>query len=202
LKHMASWDYHSVIGKLNFLEKSTRPDIGYVVHQCTHFSIEPKVMHMEAVLCIGMYLLNTRDKGLIMAPKEHSLGCWVDADFPGNWAKECNPIDVNNVQTRSRYIIDYAGIWYSKLQGEIALSTTKAEFYALSTSLQGCIPLIALMKEFVTQDLCNSVIAPQVYCCVFEDYSGALEMASRPHTKHIATKHHHFRQYVNVVTLL
>jgi len=120
LKHTASWDYHSVIGKLNFLEKSMRPDISYAVHQCARFSIEPKVTHTEAVLCIGMYLLNTRDKGLIMAPKKHLLDCWVDADFAGNWAKECDPIDVDNVQSRSGYIIDYTGvplIWHSKLQG-------------------------------------------------------------------------------------
>jgi len=203
LKHSAKWDYRSVIGKLNFLEKSTRPDISYAVHQCARFSIEPKVTHTEAVLRIGMYLLNSRDKGLIMAPKTHSIDCWVDADFAGNWAKECDPIDVDNVRSRSGYIIDYAGvplIWHSKLQGEIALSTTEAEFYALSTSLRECIPLIALMKEFVAQGLCSSVIAPQVHCRVFEDNSGALEMANnpkyRPRTKHIATKHHHFRQYV------
>ena len=27
--------YQSVNGKLNFLEKSTRPDISYAIHQCT-----------------------------------------------------------------------------------------------------------------------------------------------------------------------
>ncbi len=138
LKHSGSWDYQSVIGKLNFLEKSTRPDISYAVHQCTCFSIDPRVTHMEAVLCIGMYLLNTRDNGLIMAPERHLLDCWVDSDFVGNWARECDPIDVDNVRSRSGYIINYAGvplIWHSKLQGEIALSTTKVEFYALSTSL-------------------------------------------------------------------
>ncbi len=46
------------------------------------------------------------------------------------------------------------------------------------------------MKEFVSQGLCESIIAPQVHCHVFEDNSGALEMANnpkyRPQTKHIA----------------
>ena len=35
------WSYRSVIGKLNFLEKSTRPDIAYAVHQCARFSANP-----------------------------------------------------------------------------------------------------------------------------------------------------------------
>ena len=42
---------------------------------------------------------------------------------------------------------------------------------------------------------------PKIYCEVFEDNSGALEMASihkyRPQTKHLNVKLHHFRQYVN-----
>ena len=29
--------YRSVVGKLNYLEKGTRPDIWYATHQCAHF---------------------------------------------------------------------------------------------------------------------------------------------------------------------
>ena len=45
--------YHNVIGKLNFLEKSTRPDISISMHQCTRFSENPKRSHTEAVNRIG-----------------------------------------------------------------------------------------------------------------------------------------------------
>jgi hypothetical protein len=42
---------------------------------------------------------------------------------------------------------------------------------------------------------------PQVHCKVFEDNSGAIELASqqkyRPRTKHINTQYHHFRYYVD-----
>ena len=41
--------YHSIIGKLNFLEKLTRPYISYVVHQCACFSVTLKKSHTEAV---------------------------------------------------------------------------------------------------------------------------------------------------------
>ena len=37
-----TFQYRSVIGKLNYLEKSTRPDIVYAVHQCTRFSSNPR----------------------------------------------------------------------------------------------------------------------------------------------------------------
>ncbi|KAL7564554.1 hypothetical protein ACA910_013955 [Epithemia clementina (nom. ined.)] len=49
----ANFHYCSVIGKLNFLEKSTRPDISYAVHQCARFSESPKESHAKAVKLIG-----------------------------------------------------------------------------------------------------------------------------------------------------
>ena len=61
--------YRSVIGKLNFLEKSTRPDISISVHQCARFTEHPKRCQVEAVNRIGCYLLGTRDKGLIINPR-------------------------------------------------------------------------------------------------------------------------------------
>ena len=32
--HKADWEYRSVIGKMNYLEKSTRPETANTVHQC------------------------------------------------------------------------------------------------------------------------------------------------------------------------
>ena len=43
------WHYHSVIGMLNFLCNSTRPDISYAVHQCARFSENSKSSHEKAV---------------------------------------------------------------------------------------------------------------------------------------------------------
>jgi len=31
--HDTTWDYRQILAQLNFLEKSTRPDINYTVHQ-------------------------------------------------------------------------------------------------------------------------------------------------------------------------
>ena len=50
------FNYRSVIGKLNFLKKSTRLDLAYAVHQCAQFSSDPKQSHADAVRQIGRYL--------------------------------------------------------------------------------------------------------------------------------------------------
>ena len=51
-----SFDYRSVVGKLNFLEKSTRPDIAYAVHQCARFCSNPKKSHGDAIVHLARYL--------------------------------------------------------------------------------------------------------------------------------------------------
>ncbi len=40
-----TWNYRSVIGKLNFLAQNTRPDISFAVHQCACFCQAPTALH-------------------------------------------------------------------------------------------------------------------------------------------------------------
>ena len=48
-KRTKNWHYRSVIGMLNFLVGSTRPDVAFAVHQCARFSAEPMKSHETAV---------------------------------------------------------------------------------------------------------------------------------------------------------
>jgi hypothetical protein len=59
------WDYRRIIEKLNFLEKSTRPEIAYDVHQCARFVKNPRESHANAVKYLCRYLLGTKNEGLI-----------------------------------------------------------------------------------------------------------------------------------------
>ena len=73
-----SFNYRSVIGKLNYLEKASRPDISYAVHQCARFAADPKKEHGDTVRWIGRYLKGTKDQGVIMKPmpKRELAGDW------------------------------------------------------------------------------------------------------------------------------
>ena len=106
-------------------------------------------------------------------------------------------------KSRSGWIIKFAGApitWASKMQTITALSTTEAEYIALSTSLREVIPLMGMLKEATEQGLRITFLPPKIHCTVFEDNSGALELARlpkmRPRTKHINQSFHHFREYV------
>jgi hypothetical protein len=198
------WHYRSVVGKLNFLEKSTRVDLSYAVHQCARFAADPKESHAMALKRIGRYLVGTKDKGLILNPRHHSFECYVDADFVGNWDRVNAHEDPSTAKSRTGYVIMYGGcpmVWASKLQREVALSTTEAEYNALSESLREVISLMQLLDESKEKlKWATTSRPPLVHCKVFEDNSGALEMGRlpkmRPRTKHICVRMHHFREHV------
>ena len=199
-----SFNYRSVVGKLNYLEKGTRSDIAYITHQCARFTESPKESHAKALRWLGRYLKGTRDKGLILNPKEGSgLEVYVDADFSGNWDPKSPQNDRDTARSRHGYIVSYEGcplLWKSQLQGEIALSSTESEYIGISYALREVIPVMELLKEMRSLGFPIMTAKPKLHCKVFEDNSGALEMAKthkyRPRTKHLNVKLHHFRDYV------
>ena len=103
------FNYRSVVGKLNYLEKLTRPNISYAVHQCACFAADPKKEHGKAVTWLGRYLAATKYKGLIFKPTKQSFDCYVDADVSGNWCKAEASKDSDTARSRSGHVITYAG---------------------------------------------------------------------------------------------
>ena len=198
--HDESWDYRSIIGKLNFLEKSTRPDIAFAVHQCARYSSNPKQSHSAAVRYIVRYLIGTKEQGLILTPTNHSFECYVDADFLGGWNPKTAATDSTTAKSRSAHIVMYAGCpitWSSKMQTDIALSTTESEYSALSEAAREVLWLMGLMTEVREKIVPETVTVPTIRCTIFEDNEGAKVMATipklRPRTKHINVRMHHFR---------
>jgi hypothetical protein len=203
-KFDGSFHYRSIIGKLNYLENATRQDIVYALHPCARFCADPKVTHGKAILHLVKYLKAPRDKGITMDPtKDTGFEVYADADFSGNWNKGTAEFDSSTAKSRTGYVISFYGcplIWTSKLQTQIALSTTEAEYIALSQALRDTIPVMNLTKELHERGIQGDYIIPKVYCKAFEDNMGAIELAKtpkmRPRTKHVNLVYHHFREHV------
>ena len=143
--------------------------------------------------------METRDKGLILTPTDHSFTAYVDADFVGNWCKETAQDNSMTAKSRTGYVIMYAGcpiIWASKLQTDVALSTSEAEYSALSEASREVLWLIGLMKETKARLVPDTVVVPTIRCTLFEDNHEAITIANspklRPRTKHINVRMHHF----------
>ena len=200
-----NWNYRSVIGQLNYLVNCTHPDLSYAVHQCARFSNDPKHIHEQAVKRIIRYLLYLKRKEMLgtkfYPDKSKSLEIFTDASFAGDWNQEWSE-EPTSVMSRTGYLIKYSNcniIWCSKLQTEIALSSTESEYVALSQSLRDGIPLMELLRE-LKEAVPFSDTIPKIHCHIFEDNKGCIELVKtarmRPRTKHIALKYHHFREQV------
>ena len=171
-------------------------------HQCARFNADPKLSHERAILRICKYLLGNMDKGMVFKPDiSRGLECHVDADFAGGWANgdQSNP---EQVLSRAGYVISYAGCpihWCSKMESEISLSTTEAEYIALSMAMRDVLPFLNLMME-LKEFLPVSEAQPKFFCTVWEDNRSCIRVDEAPkftpRTKHIALKYHHFRQFV------
>jgi hypothetical protein len=60
------------------------------------------------------------------------------------------------------------------------MSTTEAEYIAMSQSLRDVLPIMFLVNEFKTCGFTIISIIPNIFCKVFKDNSGALELARFP----------------------
>jgi hypothetical protein len=140
-----NFNNRSVVGKLNFLAQTARPDSMYAMHQIAKYSSDPRTSHGEAVLYLIRYLKKTRDLGLLFKPDcNRVFEFYCDADFSGLWNKALAPVDPSTSKSLSGWIIFYAGCpvsWASKLQSQVELSTTKAECIAMSQALKDIIPI-------------------------------------------------------------
>jgi len=129
--YMSKVPYSSVVGSLMYAMVCTRPDIAYVVSMVSRFLNQPQKEHWKAVKRIFRYLKGTTDVGLIYG--SHSDCCltgYSDANFAADLVKR-------------RSLIGYAYTlggclvsWKATLQPSVALSTTEAEFMALTKAVK------------------------------------------------------------------
>jgi len=198
------WDYASVIGMLMYLV-NTRPDIQFSVHQCARFTHCPRASHAEAVRRICRYLKGTCDQGLQFAPKDQGqvlqLDCYVDADFSGLFGIE-DSLDPVSSKSRTGYVFRLGNcpvLWVSRLQQETTLSTTEAEYVAMSQAMRDLLPMRQLVLE-IAKGLKVATTKSTVFSKVFEDNKGAIAVAKAPsmtsRTRHINCKYHFFRSHI------
>uniref|UniRef100_A0A1X7V2K5 Reverse transcriptase Ty1/copia-type domain-containing protein n=1 Tax=Amphimedon queenslandica TaxID=400682 RepID=A0A1X7V2K5_AMPQE len=123
--------YQSAFGKLLFLASRTRPDIAFAVGNVAKYTSNPTEQHWKAVKHIFRYLAGTINYGLLYA-REESLKClgYSDSDWTG---------DLDKRKSTSEYGFLVGGALVSLRsckQTCVALSTSEAEYMALSSTAQ------------------------------------------------------------------
>ena len=115
----------------------TRLDIAHAVGTVSRFLSNPGREHWNAVKWILRYLRGTASMRLCFGGNKPTLVGYSDSDLAG---------DIDSRKSTSGYLIKFAGgavAWQSKLQRCVALSTTEAEFIAIT---EACKELLWVKK--------------------------------------------------------
>ena len=117
----------------------TRLDISHVVRVVSRFLYNPEKEHWTAVKWILRYLRGTSRLCLCFGDDEPVLEGYTDADMAG---------DTDSRKSTSGFLMTFAGgavSWQSKLQKCVALSTTEAEYIAVTEACKEAL----WMKKFL-----------------------------------------------------
>jgi hypothetical protein len=159
--------------------------------------------------------------------KNISLDAYCDIDFADVWHQEFAHL-CDSCLSRTVFIIVLAGVpihWSSKLQTEIALSSTEAEYIALSQCCRALLPMRRTLKDILSYGLFTnslkvdnlstknittrtfehhyhsnneSKLEPSI---IWEDNQGCIHLdndplQNRPRTKYISIKWQHLRDEI------
>eukprot|EP00804_Cyclotella_cryptica_P028307 CCRYP_013179-RA/>CCRYP_013179-RA protein AED:0.33 eAED:0.33 QI:0/-1/0/1/-1/1/1/0/147 len=84
-KFQGNFNYHSAMGKLNYLGQTIPPDIMYAVHQVAKYSTNPRQEHGKTILYIIKYLMATRHVGLGFKPNtSNGFKLYCNSDVAGD----------------------------------------------------------------------------------------------------------------------
>ena len=130
--------------RLIYLMVSTRPDISYTVSVLSRFMQEPRELHWRCVKRLLRYIKTTKDYCLIYTKNKTSkyeLVGYSDADYAGS---------IDDRKSTSGYVFKLNNCifrWNSAKQKTVSLSTTEAEYIALTTAIKEALWLNQLLKE-------------------------------------------------------
>lgn len=179
-------NYQKLLGCLMYLAVMTRPDIAYSVSYLSQFNTCYSVEHFNYAKRILKYLKKTKMYCLKFSNEGESLQGFVDAD----WASDS--LDRKSYTGFCFVMSGTAVSWQSRKQRVTALSSTEAEYVALSEACREAIYLRQLLYE-----LTGSLITIRLNC----DNQSALKMVTNHQchnrSKHIDVKHHFVREVVN-----
>ena len=178
--------YRSLVGSLIHL-RITRQDVMFAVNSCSKYMEAPQEAHLVAAKHILRYLKGTMNYGILYeAQDDGDLMTFVDSDY------------ARDLDTRKSVfgILHKFGTtpihWSSKMQETVALSTTKAEYRALS---EGAKDLAYLRRLFEELGICQR--NPTM---IYSDNMSCIKLANNPvmhsRTKHIELQHHYVREKV------
>jgi len=140
---MADKPYRELLGSIMYAQIATRPDLSYSVSTLSKFASNPGPTHWNALTHVLRYIKGTLDYKITYGGEFRDLRPvgYVDADFGG---------DLDNRRSCSGHVFIQAGgptVWGTQYQPTVALSTTEAEYMALTRGMKQILWMYSAMDE-------------------------------------------------------
>jgi hypothetical protein len=185
--------FRSGVGTLLQFVKHSRPDIANAVRELSKCMDSATEGAFKEMLRVIQFVLATRNFGLYFNPTPlekmddgWDLVMYSDSDWAG---------DLDNRKSITGFILFVMGcpvVWKSKQQGNVSLSSTEAEYVAVSEATKE-IMFIAQTLESIGIDVNYPVI-------VKVDNVGAIFMSENvtatARSRHIDARYHYVRDYI------
>lgn len=172
-------NYPALIGSLLWVARCTRPDTAFAVNKLSQFLRDPSISHWDSALRVLRYLHTTKHLRLRLGGDLTCAG-YSDAD----WAED--KIDRRSTSAYAFQIGQGSISWRSKKQATVSLSSTEAEYKAMSDSCKEALWLRTLLSELH--------LRPSSSIPLHVENEGAEALAKNPEhhtrTKHIDTRYH------------
>ena len=187
VKNDTDFLYQQLIGALMYLAALTRPDISFCISYLSQFNNCFDESHWKCAKRVLCYLKGTKSHGLkFIKTNILELEGFVDADWGG---------DIIDRKSFTGFCFKLSGSivsWESRKQSSVVLSSTEAEYVALSEASKEAIYLRNLLGEFTGKVRCITL---------FNDNQSAQKVCNNPafhkRAKHIDIRYHFIREAVS-----
>lgn len=180
--------YQQLVGCLQWIASSTRPDIAHAVSQLSRFNAAWTDDHWQLAKHVLRYLKGTKDIKITYTdasrPTKHDPEIYSDADF-----SQC-PETSRSV---TGYLIKVNGglvAWNSRRQPVVAQSTAEAEYMAAADACRH----LAWLRSFLFDIFCPVVKPTSFHLDSTSAISISTEEALKKRSRHIDQKHHFIRE--------
>jgi ribonuclease HI len=184
--------YQSINGSILYAAITTRIDLAHIVNELIRFNQSATQFHLKAAKHVLRYLAGTVNYGLFFRPFESDSNIpTVDIYSDSNWGG-----DTETRKSTSGVLVRFNGnliSWKSKRQDVVALSSTEAEYIALTEATTEAKWIQSWIKNVFKED-----ITVQLWC----DNKSAIALSKNDtyhqRTKHIDIRYHFIREQIRL----
>ena len=186
---MADKPYRELLGSIMYAQIATRPDLSYAVSTLAKFASNPGRAHWNTLTHVLRYIKGSLDYRITYGGdnKEIQPIGYVDVDYGG---------DLDSRRSCSGHVFIQAGgptSWGTQYQPTVALSTTEAEYMALTRAMKQILWMYSAMDEIGYPQPRPGIL--------WNDNAGAVLLSKNTkhnaRVKHIDIRYHYIRERIS-----